>query len=231
MVKLITKYNYDDIPRVPDPNTGERFYATPDGKKLPSVTTILSATKDKTFLEDWKKRVGETEAANITAQSSTAGTLMHELLEMYIKGEKWPEKGTHPVRLTAFIMAESIINDGLDKYLDEAWGLEAKLYYPGVYAGTTDLVGLWDGEPSIIDFKNTRKPKKEEWIEDYFVQLIAYGKAHNAMFGTDIKKGVILMASREDEYLGTFQKFVLEGDDWNKYCGIFANRINQFFGK
>ena len=220
-----TKYNYVPMSRVEI--DGKRRYATPDGEKLPSVTTILDATKSeesKKALMEWRKRVGVQKAQEITTEAAGRGTRMHKWLEDYIKTGVLNEPGSNPYSLQSHKMAQSIISQGLVK-CSEYWGTEVPLYYPKIYAGTTDLVGIHDGSEAIMDHKQTNKPKKREWIEDYFVQLAAYANAHNEVHGTKIRKGVIFMCSAANEY----QEFILEGPEFVKYSDIWFNRVEKYY--
>ena len=219
------KYNYVPMSRVEI--DGKRKYSTPDGEKLPSVTTILDATKSeesKKALMEWRKRVGVQKAQEITTEAAGRGTRMHKWLEDYIKTGILNEPGSNPYSLQSHKMAQSIINQGLIK-CNEYWGTEVPLYYPKIYAGTTDLAGIHDGDEAIMDHKQTNKPKKREWIEDYFVQLAAYANAHNEVHGTKIRKGVIFMCSADNLY----QEFILEGDDFDKYTDIWFKRVEKYY--
>ena len=226
MIPLNNKFTYKTLQRVTE-ESGKRTYETPAGPKVPSVTTILGATADKTFLVNWRKRIGHAEAKYITNLSSNVGTLMHEHLECYMKGEERPG-GSNLPRKVARKLADVVIEKGLLN-VDEIWGLECPLYFPDLYAGTTDVVGLHKSIPAIIDFKNTRKPKKLAWVQDYFMQTVAYGEAHNAVYGTDIKKGVIMMVSREDPYQGEYQEFVIEGNEYDKYKDMWFQRVEDYY--
>lgn len=206
---------------------GKRRYATPDGEKLPSVTTILDATKSeesKKALMEWRKRVGAQKAQEITTEAAGRGTRMHKWLEDYIKTGVLNEPGSNPYSIQSHQMAQSIINQGLVK-CNEYWGTEVPLYYPKIYAGTTDLVGIHDNDEAIMDHKQTNKPKKREWIEDYFVQLAAYANAHNEVHGTKIRKGVIFMCSADNLY----QEFILEGSEFVKYTDIWFSRVEKYY--
>ena len=219
------KYNYVPMSRVEI--DGKRRYATPDGDKLPSVTTILDATKSeesKKALHEWRKRVGVQKAQEITTEAAGRGPRMHKWLEDYIKTGILNEPGSNPYSLQSHKMAQSIINQGLVK-CNEYWGTEVPLYYPKIYAGTTDLVGVHDGDEAIMDHKQTNKPKKREWIEDYFVQLAAYANAHNEVHGTKIRKGVIFMCSADNLY----QEFILEGTEFDKYTEIWFGRVEKYY--
>ena len=221
---ITTKYIYESIHRVN--LSGKRHYATPDGNKLPSVTTILSATKPAESVEalaNWRKRVGEKNAQAITTEAAGVGTVMHKMLEVHCKGEVKPA-GSNMVQQVARRMADQVISQGLSN-MTEYWGLEVPLYFPGLYAGTTDLVGCWKGEPVIGDFKQTNKPKKREWVDDYFLQLSAYIMAHNEVHGTDIKRGVVMMCSRDCQY----QEFILEGEELDLYQTKWIDRVEQYY--
>lgn len=204
---------------------GQRLYEAPDGSRTPSVTTILSKTKDMTHLNAWKKRVGEDEAKRITTEAAGVGTAMHNNLERFLTGmERMP--GKNLVHIQANKMADEIIKNGLSE-VDEIWGIEQSLYYPGLYSGTTDLVGVYKGKPAIMDFKQTNKPKKREWVDDYFLQLAAYAMAHNEVYGTDIKEGHIFMCSRNCEY----QQFDLEPSEFEQWCNKWLQRVEDYYEK
>ena len=218
------KFNYQKISR--ETIDGKRHYCLPDGSKVASVTTILDKTKPQEKIEalqKWRDRVGHANAAVITKEAAGTGTVMHKMLEEHCLGIAKPP-GTNVVQKIAYPMAQEIINKGL-AHLDECWGNELALFYSGLYAGSTDLAGVWKKKESILDFKQTNKPKKREWIDDYFIQLCAYGLAHNNMFGTNIKQGVVLMCSRACEY----QEFVLEGAEWEKYEAMWWDRVETYY--
>jgi genome maintenance exonuclease 1 len=179
MTLLKPKYQYENLKRVLV--EGKRLYSCPNGESLPSVTTILDSTKDKTHLIEWRRKVGEEQAAAITREASGIGTRMHKYLEEYIERGSWSESGSNPYAQQAHQMAQTVGKNALVD-VNEIWGSEVSLYFPQVYAGTTDCVGLYKGAPCIIDFKQTNKPKKKEWITDYFLQLTAYAEAHNKAF-------------------------------------------------
>lgn len=219
------KYNYVPMSRVEI--DGKRRYATPDGEKLPSVTTILDFTKSeesKQALQNWRNRVGHQKAKEITTEAAGRGTRMHKWIEDYIKTGVINEPGSNPYSQQSHKMAKTIISEGLVN-CNEYWGTEVPLYYPKIYAGTTDLVGLHDGDEAIMDHKQTNKPKKREWIEDYFVQLAAYANAHNEVHGTKIRKGVIFMCSADNIY----QEFILEGSEFDKYTDLWFKRVEKYY--
>lgn len=222
-------YKYDPLSRVNI--DGSRHYETLGGQPLPSVTTILDALKDKTALLEWKKRVGAEEAARITKLATNIGTQVHLHIEKYILEEDRPS-GSNLIHEMAKELSDIVINEGLSN-VNEVWGTEVPLYYPGLYAGTTDCVGVWNGKQAIIDFKTTRKPKKREWIEDYFLQGAAYAAAHNEVYGTDIKTIVIMMIGwdAEADNLGNYQEFVVEGDEFEHYSVGWANKVKEYYDR
>lgn len=222
---LKPRYPYNPIDRIDSPLG--RKYVTPDGRKLPSVTTILDKTKSdekKQILLNWKNRVGHKNAADIVYAASGRGTVMHRFLERYVLGEEL-KAGSNHVQAQAFKMANVIIDTMMKPHVSEVWGTETGLYFPELYAGTTDCVGLWDDTPSIMDFKQTNKPKKEEWIEDYYLQLAAYANAHNEVYGTDIRQGVVMMCSGDLEP----QTFILTGDKFDEYTDKWWSRVERYY--
>jgi len=220
-MKINRVYDYQDLNRI---DGKKRLYEAPDGSRMPSVTTILDATSDKTHLIAWRKRVGEQKAKQITQEAAGVGTSMHGFLEHYTKGEELPNK-SNLVHVQGRKMAEVVIQDGLSK-VDEVWGSEVHLYYPDLYAGTTDLVGVHNGVPAIMDFKQTNKPKKEEWIDNYKLQGAAYALAHNHIYETDINKIVIMMCSRDLQY----QEFIVEGEAFDQWSKAWSDRLMQYLG-
>ena len=230
------KFDYTPIPRVVV--EGKRFYATPDGKNLPSVTTILDKTKSeesREALNRWRRSVGAEKAQQITTEAANRGTRMHTYLEDYVKTGEIKERTTNPYSWASHAMAHVVVEKGL-KNVNEFWGIEVPLYFPGIYAGTTDGAGIHLNEESILDYKQSNKPKKREWIEDYFVQLCAYAEAHNEVHGTRIRKGVILMCVKPDvdEQFNIikppeYQEFVLEGNEYDKYKDLWWRRVEQFY--
>lgn len=224
MTIIKERYTYPSLKR--RESGGNRMYVGQDDIPVPSVTTILDQTSDKTFLNEWRKRVGEQEAARISRESAGLGTRVHNAIEKYTKGEDWTIAGNNMISIMAQKMSESIIQQGLTQ-VDEIWGSEVGLIAEGVYAGTADAVGLYQGTPSIIDFKTSKKIKKKEWIESYFLQGAAYSLAHNEMFGTDIQQIVILMVDRDAE----FASFVVSGDEFVDYCNLWAERVIQYYQK
>ena len=206
---------------------GKRHYNIDNKEKLPSVTTILSATQsaDKTAsLAAWRVRVGEAAATRIVDTAGSRGTAMHKILEEYVKEQGYLD--LTDVGKDAHNMAIRVIEQGLCN-VTEYYGLEATLYYPGLYAGATDLIALHKGDMAICDFKQTNKPKKREWIEDYCLQLAAYAMAHNFIYKTNITKGVIMMCSKDLFY----QEFVIQGSEFKKYMHLFLKKVDQYYEK
>ena len=224
-MSLITeKYDYKEIKR--KQVDGKRLYACPDGNAVASVTTILDKTKDKSHLIAWRKRVGEQKAQEIVTEAASIGTRMHKYLEDYIEFGKWPTPGSNPYAQQAHKMAEQVKENAMTD-VDEIWGSEINLYHPKIYAGTTDLVGQYKGQPAIMDFKQTNKPKKAEWVEDYYLQLTAYALAHNEVFGTNIREGHVFMCSRDLQY----QQFDLWPDEFDKWEQKWWDRVYQYYDK
>jgi genome maintenance exonuclease 1 len=203
---------------------GQRHYIL-NKEKLPSVTTVLSATQSaekRESLAKWRERVGEAEATRIVDSAGARGTAMHKILEKYVLGEGYLDETT--VGKQAHNMALQVIQSGLSN-VTEYYGTECTLYYPGLYAGQTDLVAIHKGEDAIIDFKQTNKPKRREWIEDYCLQLAAYAMAHNFIYKTKITKGVVMMCSKDNYY----QEFVIEGAEFQKYKHNFLRRVDEYY--
>ena len=224
-MKVINKYEYPKSTR--ESIQGLRHY-TVDGEeqKLPSVTTVIAQTKskkDKESIDRWKAKVGEETAEKIKNEAAARGTAMHKYLEDLIRGQRSLDLTT--VGQDAQKMAEVIVDRGLNRCSD-IYGIEAVLYYPGLYAGSCDLIGQVDGKLSIIDFKQTNKPKQREWIGDYFLQMAAYGMAHDAVYNTAIEQGVIMMCSKD----GYYQEFVIEGEEYRTAKHMFLRRLNEFYG-
>tara|TARA_B100000212_G_scaffold310593_1_gene261761 strand:- start:2423 stop:3103 length:681 start_codon:yes stop_codon:yes gene_type:complete len=224
MTLIKNKYDYKEIKK--KSVEGRRLYACPDGNAVASVTTILDATKDKTHLIAWRKRVGETKAKEITTEAAGVGTRMHKYLEDYVESGQWPTPGSNPYAQQAHKMAEQVKEQALTN-IDEIWGSEVQLYHPKIYAGTTDLVGSYNGNPCIMDFKQTNKPKKKEWVEDYYLQLTAYALAHNELYGTDIKEGHVFMCSRDLQY----QQFDLWPDEFKEWESKWWDRVYEYYDK
>lgn len=217
------KYDYTPISR--KQIDGKRLYETPDGNAVASVTTILDATKDKTHLIAWRKRVGEAKAQEIVTEAASVGTRMHKYLEDYIDTAEWPSPGGNPYAQQAHGMAEVIRDNALKDV--EVWGSEVALYMPQMYAGTTDLVGTYKGQPAIMDFKQSNKPKKEEWVFDYYLQLVAYAEAHNEIYGTEIREGHVFMCTRDKQY----QQFDIWPDEYDEWRNEWYERVYKYYEK
>jgi genome maintenance exonuclease 1 len=235
MTLLIERYQYTKLSR--DDSTGKRLYACPDGTKVPSVTTVLDKTKPeeaKQALLNWRCSVGEAKAQQITTEAANRGTRMHTFLERYVKGEGIRDSVSNPYAQQSLVMAKKVIEEGFAP-INEIWGSEVPLYYPELYAGTTDCVGIHDGDESILDFKQTNKPKKLEWIDDYFLQLTAYALAHNRVHGTNIRKGVIMMCVKPPETAPgqwgepEYQQFILEPKDFDMWSGRWFDRLEEYY--
>jgi len=224
MTLITNKIDYKKLSRTS--LNGKRVYQCPDGSAVASVTTILDSTKDKTHLIEWRKRVGEQTATRITKEASGIGTRMHKYIEDYIATGEWSTPGSNPYAQQAFEMAKVVHENALVD-VNEIWGSEVGLYFPKIYAGTTDCVGEYKGEPCIIDFKQTNKPKKKEWIEDYFLQLVAYAEAHNETYGTKIKEGHVFMCARDL----TYQQFDITPLNYNKYKDEWWRRVEEYYIK
>ena len=216
---------------------GKRLYLTPEGESLVSVTTILDRTKSeesKAALAQWRKNVGEVRAQQITTEAANRGTRMHSYLEHYVKTDNMKDLPGNPFAQPSWFMAAQIILEGFDR-INEVWGVEVPVYYSGLYAGTTDSVGVHAGAPTIMDYKQSNKIKKREYISDYFIQLAAYAQAHNNTYGTDIQKGVIMMAVQpkqlEDGTLDTpkYLEFVIEGKEFAYWTDEWTKRVEQYY--
>ena len=221
-MKWNNKFNYPKSSRSIE--NGMRKYLF-DDEKLPSVTSILQATKseeDKAALENWKQRVGHKEANKIKTEASSRGTSMHSYIEDFLRGrinESFFESNEQYKN-----MAKEIINKGIKGKLEEIYGMETTLRYPQKYGGTADLVGVYQGKEAIIDFKQANKPKKVDYIQDYFLQLGAYTLAHNVVYKTNITSGVILLCTVDN----LFQDFKIEGPELLMYQNLFLGRLEKF---
>ena len=203
---------------------GDRHYDVND-EKLPSVTTILQATQDAEKAESlkrWTQKVGEAAARRVLEQATKRGTAMHSYLETYLQGGQVLD--LRDIGREASSMAETIIDRGF-KDIEEIWGSEVTLFYPNLYAGATDLCGIYQGRESIIDFKSSNKPKKVEWITDYKLQMVAYAMAHNCVYGTDIDQGVILMCTPDN----FFQKFTINGREFRELKWEWLKRVDDYY--
>jgi len=219
-IKLNGKYNYMEGKQITDPETGKRVYEI-SSYRLPSVTTILGATKNTEFLTKWKAKVGEQEADRIKNVSSARGTSMHKFLESYITGIGYDD--LTELGCQAKPMANKILEIGLAP-VSEYYGSEVTLHYPGLYAGQTDLVCLHNDLETVVDFKQANRPKKKEWIEDYYLQIAAYAMAHDYVYGSEIKQGVIMVCTPDLYY----QEFKVEGPELRRWKHKFLKRLDMY---
>lgn len=235
---LNPKFEYQNLSRATSAD-GTRLYQTPDGRRVPSVTTILAATQPpekKQALQNWRNSIGHEKAQAITTDAANRGTRMHKYLEDYIKDGRLAERGSNPYSWASHAMAQTVIEDGL-KNVNEIWGVEIPLYFPQMYAGTTDGCGIHANDESILDYKQTNKPKKAEWITDYYLQLVAYALAHNEVYGTNIRKGVVLMAVKPPVDPVTFeplerpkyQEFILTPQDFDYWEQQWWKRLELYY--
>lgn len=222
MVNITKPFPYQELKR--KSVDGKRLYENPWGEAVPSVTTILDKTKPlkaRMALQKWKERVGVEEAQRITTEAADNGTRMHAILEYWCKNEEYTGETTPLSKMMANVIIDNIQDD-----LDEVWGTEVNLCAPGLYAGTTDLVGVYKGKPTIMDFKQTNKPKKRDWIDDYFLQGTAYALAHNELYGTEIENIAIFMCSRECQW----QLFEVDTEEFKRWSLNWGIRLEQFYG-
>ena len=218
-MKKNDKYKYITGTQITD--HGSRIYDI-NGARLPSVTTILGKTKNQDFIRKWKAKVGETEAERIKNYSSKRGTSMHKFLENHILGTGYDD--LTGIGQEAKPMAEKIIEEGLLP-VEEYYGSEVTLHYPGLYAGSTDLVCLHNGLETIVDFKQANRPKKLEWIDDYFLQIAAYCMAHDYVYGSKIQQGIIMVCTPDLYY----QEFKFSGADLRSWKHKFLKRLDMFY--
>ena len=204
---------------------GSRHYNL-GGSNLPSVTSILKVTQseeDKAAIQAWKERVGLKEAERIKNEASSRGSSMHSYIEQFLLGKFNLDLLDEENKSKK--MAVEIIDNGLKNKLTEIWGAEATVYYPGKYAGTADCIGVYEGKETILDFKQSNKPKKEEYIEDYFLQIGAYSLAHNTVYNSKITQGVILVCTVDR----LFQDFKIEENELKNYQNKFLEKVEQFY--
>ena len=213
------RYTYVDASRIED--QGTRLYDV-NGTRLPSVTTVLGRTKNQQFLKEWKAKVGEAEAERIKNVSSSRGTAMHKFLEHYILGTGYDD--LTELGQKAKTMAQKVIDVGLTP-VDEWYGSEVTLYYPGLYAGSTDLVCSHNGVETVVDFKQANRPKKKEWIEDYYLQIAAYAMAHVYVHNSKIEQGVIMVCTPDLYY----QEFRITDHELRTWKHKFLKRLNMYY--
>jgi len=221
LINVVKRYKYESLLRNDSPEG--RKYVTATGESLPSVTTVLDATKDKSHLDAWVKNVGEEEANRIKNEAAMVGTHMHGCLERFIK-HRPIEVPTSWLAVKGYRMAMTLAENFFPN-LNEVWGSEVNVYYPQKYAGSTDMAGVYRNKSAIVDFKQANRMKKRDWIEDYFHQLAAYALAHDAVHGTEIEQGVVLMASQD----GQVQEFVSVGREWAQYKQAWFARLEGFY--
>ena len=219
-MKKANKFNYIRGKQITDSDSGKRIYDIV-GYRLPSVTTILGQTKNQQFLKDWKSRVGEAEAARIMNLSSKRGTSMHKFLESHIEGVGYDD--LTGIGQEAKPMAQKIIEEGLLP-IEEYYGSEVTLYYPGLYAGSTDLVCNHNGLDTIIDFKQSNRPKKVEWIEDYYLQIAAYCMAHDYVYKSQIRQGIIMICTPDLYY----QEFKFQDKELRSWKHKWLKRLDMY---
>jgi len=219
-LKKSNKYNYIKGIQITDPDSGNRVYDF-QGTRLPSVTTVLSATKNQAFLTRWKNKVGAHEAERIKNLSSKRGTAMHKFLESHIQGIGYDD--LTPIGCQAKPMAQKVIEKGF-KSVEEYYGSEVMLYYPGLYAGSTDLICLHDDLETVVDFKQANNPKKKEWIEDYFIQVAAYAMAHDEVYKSTIRQAVIMICTPDLYY----QEFKIQDQNLRSYKHKWLKRLDMY---
>ena len=217
-MKKNPKYNY--VGGTVSTDHGSRSYEVA-GFKLPSVTTILARTKDQSYIRRWKEKVGEEEAERIKNLSSKRGTSMHKFLEKHIRNIGYED--LTEVGVQAKPMAQKIAEIGLTP-VTEYYGSEVTIYYPGLYAGSTDLVCMHNDKETVVDFKQANRPKREEWIEDYYLQIAAYAMAHDACYGSTIRQGVIMVCTPDLYY----QEFRITDQGLRSYKHLFLKRLDQY---
>ena len=220
-MKKNNKYKYVSSQRYE--HHGSRTYDF-GGARLPSVTTILAKTKDQSYLTKWKNKVGHEKAEAIKNHSSKRGTSMHKFLETHITGIGYDDLSA--IGKEARPMAQKIIDIGLTP-VTEYYGSEVTLHYPGLYAGSTDLVCSHNGMDTIVDFKQANRAKNKDWIDDYFMQIGAYAMAHDYIYGSNIEQGIIMICT-EDLY---FQEFRFSGAEMRGWRHKFLERLSQYHGK
>lgn len=187
--------------------TSGRKYVAPDGKDYPSVTTVLKHLSEDS-IRAWRARVGEEEANKISTRASRRGTTVHTMLEKYVDNDPDYKKGAMP----DIVATASSLFKTLEENVDEVWGQELALYSDHLnMAGRVDLVGVWNGVPSIIDYKTSRKLKKKEYITGYFLQCTAYAIMIEERTGVPIPQIVIAIAGDEGE-----QIFIEKRNNWIK---------------
>tara|TARA_B100000287_G_scaffold433812_1_gene496495 strand:- start:110 stop:799 length:690 start_codon:yes stop_codon:yes gene_type:complete len=215
-------YQYPELVRVEKNNA--RYYRDSKDNLVPSVTTILSATGDHSGIEAWKRKVGSKTAKEVIDEATTIGTSVHLAIEKYLNGQDWEEFQDDRLGLIAHQIAKRFVEDCLGN-IEEVWGLESGLVVDGLYAGTADCIGIFKGNPTIIDFKTAKKIKRKDWIEDYFLQGAAYANAHNVMYKTNIEAIAILMVDRDL----LFKEFLISNKEFKSYTDKWKQRIIGYY--
>lgn len=218
------KYSYPALERVE--KNEMRFYKDANDDLVPSVTTVLDTTGDKSGITQWRRKVGPAQADAIVQESTLIGSAVHEAIENYLLGQPWNEFTDDRSGYLAKSISSKFISSCLDG-IEEVWGLESGLILDGLYAGTADCIGIYKGNPAIIDFKTAKKLKRKDWIEDYFLQCSAYANAHNVMFQTTIKDLVILMVDRDL----LFKEFHIKNNEFSLYTDRWKKRLIKFHNR
>ena len=218
------KYSYPNLERVEENEM--RFYRDSNNDLVPSVTTVLDATGDKSGITQWRRKVGPAQADAIVQESTLIGSAVHEAIENYLLGKSWSNFTEDRNGFLAKSISSKFISSCLNG-IDEVWGLESGLILDGLYAGTADCIGVYKGLPAIIDFKTAKKLKRKDWIEDYFLQCSAYANAHNVMFQTSISNLVILMVDRDL----LFKEFHIKKDEFSLYTDKWKKRLIKFHNR
>ena len=220
---MITKtFEYPVLKRVEIDSA--RYYLDSLGNPVPSVTTVLSKTSNKSDgIDQWRARVGNEEAERIIKLSTDIGSAVHEAIENYLNNTLWDKFEDSLDQKIAKRISQKFIKDGLND-ISEIWGLEVGLILDNLYAGTADCVGIYKDKESIVDFKTAKKIKKREWIEDYFLQCCAYANAHNVMFNTKIEQLVILMVDRDL----IFKEFIVKPIEFKTLTSKWKSRLIKF---
>ena len=219
---ITNKFNYPELKRIN--NDLGRFYIDPLNNHVPSVTTVLNNISDKkTSLDQWRNRVGDVEADRVMKEATDIGSMVHLSLENYLNDIDDNIFTDDSLGNMAKKMSEKLINDALIN-ISNVYGLEVHLVLDKLYAGTADCVGVIDGKDTIIDFKTSKRIKKKEWIDDYFLQGCAYANAHNVMFDTNISQVAILMVDRDLMY----KKFIIKGAEFHHFTNIWKKKLLEF---
>lgn len=224
---IVKRYEYKEYSRIEGGPLGRLYLDGSTGQKLPSVTTILQNVTDHSFLEAWRERIGTESAERITKEAAMGGSFMHENLERRLVGEP-DHHGSMPVRVIARRMAD-VIQANAWPQIEEVWGIEVPLIFPGLWSGTTDLVGVHNGVPAIMDYKNARRPKEWDDVLNYRMQLAAYALAHNELYGTNIDKGCIFICNRMNPMDLVYQEHIVQGADFEEAVDLWLSCVEKFY--